>query len=582
MFEGFFSKNFWIATILAISIVFAWDYFILKDYRTQEAEAKKQQEQILQSNLQLQNQKQELQNKDNIQKNRIEIKIDNGKVLGSINLVGAKLDDIKLVNYKETLEQDSDYIKVFNYKNSADAYFFDSGFIVTDSVIELPNNNTIWKANRDSLTQQNPIELTFINKQGVVFKKTISIDSNYVFTIVDTVENKSNIDIQVSPYALILRHNDPQVEDLFISHEGFIGYVNNLLERVKYKDTLTKTHSYTTTGGYIGFSDKYFLSALLLNKNNTVLARFVSFKDNFLVNNYQVDYKGQAVALKSNQIYSNTSSVFVGPKEYNLLDKYNDEYKLGKFEDTIDFGWFFFFTKPMISFLLWIYHAIGNFGISILIFTIIIRAIILPIAYKSYVSMARMKELQPQLKELKEKHKGDLQKYNKELMAVYKKEKVNPFSGCLPLILQIPIFFSIYKVIFISIEMRHAPFFGWINDMASKDPTNLFNLFGLLPFNTPEFMQIGVWPILMGVTMYFQQKLTATQSLDKIQKRVMDLMPIFLTFILANFPVGLVIYWTWSNVISIVQQWTINKIISKKKVVKLASVIDVKAKEKSR
>lgn len=251
--------------------------------------------------------------------------------------------------------------------------------------------------------------------------------------------------------------------------------------------------------------------------------------------------------------------MFVGPKGYNVIHDFDAKYKIGKFDDTIDFGWFFFFTKPMIKFLLWIYHVVGSFGIAMLIFTIVIRAIILPIAYKSYVSMAKMKELQPKMKALKAMYKDDLQRYNKELMALYKKEQVNPLSGCLPILLQIPIFFSIYKVIFVSIELRHAPFFGWVKDMSAADPTNIFELFGLLPWDAPHFLHIGLWPILMGVSMYFQQKLSATNSLDPLQQKIMNLMPVVLVFVLSAFPVGLVIYWTWSNILSIIQQLIINK-----------------------
>ena len=563
MLNGVFNKNFWLATAFAIGTIMAWDYFILKDIREADQISRQQQKEIKQSSALQNNVASADINKPNNSSNTIKrIEINNGKIIGSLSTEAGRLDDVSLVNYKETLDSDSKNIKLFDYKNSNNAYFFESNWASLDT--KTPDSKTIWSSSSTKLTPTSPVILRWTNSDGVTFIKEISIDEEYLITVKDTIINGSNKSIELFPFAFILRHNDPNVEDLFISHEGFVGNVNNTLERVKYKDTLAKRYEYNGNSTYVGFTDKYWLTAILLDKSVPTTTRFLSFKDSDKINNYQADYKGQTFRIESNQSQQNISRVFVGPKEYDIISGYNKSLNLDRFDDTIDFGWFFFFTKPMIVFLLWIYHSIGNFGLAILLFTVIIRVVILPIAYKSYISMAKMKELQPKMKELKEANKEDMQKYNKELMALYKKEKVNPLSGCLPILLQIPIFFSIYKVIFISIELRHAPFWGWIHDMSAKDPTSLLNLFGLLNYPLPSFLQIGIWPILMGVTMFFQQKLSTTQALDNIQQKVMNMMPIILVFVLASFPVGLVIYWTWSNVISIVQQFFINRIVAKK------------------
>jgi YidC/Oxa1 family membrane protein insertase len=563
MFEGVFNKKFLIATVGAIAIIVLWDLFFLKDIR--EADLKQRQEKEIAaaslkttsaSNLEKNNTKEE----KIINVPRISLK--NEVVVGSLSLQGARFDDLSLTHYKETLAENSPNVKIFDVKNSPNAYYFESGWVASSNV-SAPSSNTIWTASSNTLSPNKPIVLTWKSPEGITYKKEISMDDKYLLSVTDIIENTSKNTIEVFPFAFILRHNDPDVEDLFISHEGFVGYVGGSLERVNYEDTLSKKYEYSGKSTYLGFTDKYWLAAIMVDQKSNPQSRFLSFKDSSGVNNYQADYKGLDVRLNPGEKHENTTRVFVGPKEYNIINDYNTYYNLDKFDDTIDFGWFFFFTKPMIKFLLWIYHIFNNFGLAILIFTVIIRVVILPIAYKSYISMAKMKELQPKMKELKELYKNDMQKYNKELMALYKKEQVNPLSGCLPILLQIPIFFSIYKVIFISIELRHTPFWGWVQDMSVKDPTNLLNLFGLIPIDLPSFLQIGIWPILMGITMYFQQKLSTTQALDNIQQKVMNMMPIILVFVLAAFPVGLVIYWTWSNVISIVQQFFINKKVHK-------------------
>lgn len=561
-----FNKNFWIACIAAIVIIILWDTLFLKDAREKKLAQKEQQLQTQQNDSisQLKTNNYSLQENNSVAENNIKasskrIKIKNALIEGSLSLNAGRIDDISLLKYKETLAKDSPDVRIFDYKNNPKAYYFESGW-VANSNVATPTSYTNWvnTGKNEKLTPSTPVVLSYA-KNGLVYTKTISMDDQYVITIEDEVKNNSKNDIEIAPYSLILRHSDPNVQDLFISHEGFVGYLGKTLERVDYKDTLTKQYNYDTKGGYLGFTDKYWLAALLIDKNEQVDARFLSFQDAQRVNNYQADIKGLTVKLGTGEKAKTVSRVFVGPKEYKVIKGYNKEYSLGHFEDTIDFGWFFFFTKPMISFLLWIYHSTGNFGLAILIFTIVVRIVILPIAYKSYVSMAKMKELQPKMKSLKDLYASDQPKYHKELMALYKKEKVNPLSGCLPILLQIPIFFSIYKVIFVSIELRHAPFWGWISDMSAKDPTSVLNLFGLIPVTLPDILHIGAWPILMGISMFFQQKLATSQPLDGMQQKIMNFMPVVLVFALANFPAGLVIYWTWSNILSIIQQYIINK-----------------------
>jgi YidC/Oxa1 family membrane protein insertase len=565
MQENALNYKFWIALIFSIVILIGWDIFFLQDKREAQLTSQKEKSQQV-ANQPVENLTNIVQNNNNLSSEKglinknLRVKIENQVINGSINLIGGAIDDVVLLKYKDSVDANSDNVKLLHMKHSQNAYFFQSGWLSNTLIV--PNDNSIWQidgANKN-LTDKNPVVLSWKSpsNSSIVFKKTISIDESYLITIVDEVINNGNADVDVASYALIIRHNDPKVEDLFISHEGFVGYVNETLERVDYSDTLDEEYNYTTKTGYIGFTDKYWLSALILQGDTKSNVKFNSFKDALGINNYQVYDSKEVVKLRAKSSTSNTTKLFVGPKEYSVINKYNQSLNLSKFDDTLDFGWFFFFTKPMIKFLLWINSLLGSFGLAILVFTVIIRIVILPIAYKSYISMAKLKELQPKMKQLKELYSGDTQRYNKELMDLYKKEQVNPLSGCLPILLQIPIFFSIYKVIFISIELRHTPFWGWIKDLSYMDTTNIFNLFGLIPWEAPSFLHIGVWPILMGVTMYFQQKMNTSQSLDPMQQKIMNFMPIFLTILLASFPVGLVIYWTWSNVLSIGQQYLIN------------------------
>ncbi|MGV3278793.1 membrane protein insertase YidC [Rickettsiales bacterium LUAb2] len=573
--------------VISILVFVAWDAFFLKPLRD-EAQKEQQSKQVI-SNTTNNNsstsssssssmlsfltggasrvengldQRQLDSDKTALQSNK-RILINNNNIKGSINLVGATVDSAILINYKQTTDKNSEDIALLHPKGTPNAYFYESGFVSTDSSIDLPNSKTLWKANNTHLSESSPVTLTYTNKQGIVFKKFISIDKNYMIKVEDSIVNNTNKNIVIYPWALISRHGEPHVQDIFISHEGIVGYLNNVMEEVKYGDVRKASElNYNSKGGFIGFADKYFMVSLI-PENNNINVKLRYFTDNTNTANYQIDYIGNQVNINSKAAYSNATNLFVGPKEYNLLSDYSVKYNIPKFDDAIDFGWFYFITKPFLSILLLFYHFFNNFGYAMLAFTVIIRLCIFPITYTSYLSMAKMRKIQPQMQLLKEKHAGDMQKYNQALMALYKKEKVNPLAGCLPLLIQIPILFSIYKVIYICIEMRHAPFL-WIKDLSDVDPTSLFNLFGLLPYDVPNFLNIGFWAIFMGVTMFFQQKLSNTTFVNEMQKRIMNWFPVIITIVLAHFPVGLIIYWGWSNVISIIQQLFINRIVKKR------------------
>lgn len=554
--------------ILAFLVLIFWDTIFLKKQRLQKEQQVQQQKTLKEQGQNSSNSSDAGTTKiqriststDEKYKKIARVKLTNQKIDGSISLQAGRIDDIKLKKYKKSLQSDEPF-QLFIPKNKLHAYFFESGWI-SNNKMDLPTSETIWQVVEQ---QDNHIVLRWQNKQDVIFQKTINIDDQYMITVTDKVINKSNTAVTLAPFSLIVRTGTPNVADLFISHEGIVSGIDSDVERIDYDDLLTQDYHYRSNGGYAGFSDKYWLSAIIFDSQKQTNLHFVGYVNDYNVSNYQIDNSIDSITISANNSYESTEKIFVGPKEFNIIDYYDNKFNISNFDYVIDFGWFFFLTKPMISFLLWIYSLVGNFGIAIIIFTISIRAIILPVAYKSYISMAKMRNLQPQMKELKQRYANDLNEYNKQIMALYKKEKVNPISGCLPILLQIPIFFSIYKVIFISVEMRHAPFFGWINDLSSKDPTNIFTLFGLIPIDLPSFLHVGIWPILMGLTMFIQQKLSSNSyALDSMQQKVMHFLPIVLVFVLSSFPSGLVIYWTLSNIISIIQQLIINRSINTK------------------
>lgn len=497
------------------------------------------------------------------------VKIDTPKVAGRINLQGGKIDELILKDYTVTTAKDSPNIVLFKpYDQSsltqggAETAYYESGYNSSNQNVEVADDNSMWKANKSTLSVGSPVILLYTSG-NLTFKKTISIDNNYMLTIEDTVTNNGSKAVSLQPWAYILKSGQPKVQNNFISHEGPVGFLNGSLEYISYKDMRKHNlYSYAASSGankFIGFSDKYFLTALVPTTSNT--STFSYFVNQQGQSNYQADYLANIVELNKGQSYTNTTRLFAGPKAYQLLNSYAKKYSINKFEDSIDFGWFFFITKPFLKVLLFFYNHLHNFGYAMLCFTIVIRLLIFPISYMSFASMARMKTIQPKMQALKATCGNDMQKYNKALMNLYREEKVNPLAGCFPLIIQIPILFSIYKVIYNCIEMRHATFW-WMKDLSAPDTLTVFNLFGLLPYSVPAFLNVGVWALLMGITMFIQQRLSvSTGNVSQMQQRMMVWLPIVMVFVLAGFPVGLLIYWCWSNIISIAQQLVINRFV---------------------
>ena len=496
------------------------------------------------------------------------INIVNDELEGSISLLGARIDDLVLKNYRKTLDPESDQIRFLKKIDEREPFFIQFGWS-SPNKNKVPNGNTVWKGSKSSLDPNNPVTLSWNNGEGLKFSQIISIDDNYMIKVIQKVKNETKNSVNLYPYGLIRRSGEPKTTDFFVLHEGPLGVFDGSLKEHSYsdlKETGQKGMSIKTeeNGGWIGITDKYWMAALIpdQNTNSNFTFRYVNNSAS-----YQTDFLGELSKIPANGEIEIVSRVFSGAKKLNLLDKYEEDLKIKNFDLAIDFGWFYFLTKPFFYALSWANNILGNFGLAILAITVVVKIIFFPLANKSYKSMARMRVLTPQLQQLRERFGNDRQKMNMEMMALYKREKVNPAAGCLPILVQIPVFFALYKVLFVSIEMRQAPFFGWIKDLSALDPTSIFNLFGLLPYSTdflPDFLNLGIWPLLMGATMVLQQRLNPKPP-DPVQAQIFAWMPVVFTFLLATFPAGLVIYWTWNNLLSIAQQWIITRKINKEK-----------------
>jgi YidC/Oxa1 family membrane protein insertase len=470
---------------------------------------------------------------------------------GSVNLVGGRIDDLRLLKYRETVEDDSPTIVLLSPDTGPDGYFAELGWVSSDAAV--PGPRTVWTAPAGAtLTPQSPLVLTYDNGAGLVFTRTIAVDADYMFTITDEVANQGSDAATLTPYGRITRLGEPQSTGTFILHEGMIGFLADQgLKTVKYSALSDGPETYdATTRGWLGITDKYWAATLIPPQGQEFVGRFVQFTEGGL--RYQADYLGTTAALPPGGSIELTNYLFAGAKEVALVDGYNNALDLERFDLLIDWGWFYFFTKPMFTLIDWFYGVVGNFGVAILLATLLIKLIFFPLANRSYRSMAKMRKVMPQITALRERHKNDRAKQQQVMLEIYKKEKINPVAGCWPILIQIPVFFSLYKVLYVSIEMRQAPFFGWIQDLSVPDPTSFVNLFGLLPFDSPAFLAIGVWPILMGITMWVQMKLTPQQPGSPTF--IFNLLPIVFTFMLSSFPAGLVIYWAWNNLLSVLQQ----------------------------
>ena len=481
------------------------------------------------------------------------IKFENENIKGSISLKGGIIDDLIFKNYTETLEGQNN-ITLLSPKKFSQGYYVETGWVSSSKNIDLPNSKTIWKVDgNNKLAPNQSVTLTWNNNQGIVFEKIIQIDEKFLFSIDQKIENKSNKSYDFYSYGQIIRNKSPDITNFYILHEGLIGVFDDQLVEEDYDDIKEKEFSKNASSGWLGITDKYWITTLIPEENKEFRADF-DFKNKFRANFIET----KPLTLVSNGSISSNVRVIIAAKEVDVIDNYAENSKISKFDLAIDWGWFYFFTKNFFFAIDYFFKLTGNFGIAIVLITICIRILFFPLANYSFRSMAKMKVLQPEMTRLKELHKDDKMKLQQEMMALYKKEKVNPVSGCLPILIQIPFFFAIYKVLFVTLEMRHQPFYGWIKDLSERDPTSIFNLFGLIPWDPPSFLIIGVWPCLMGLSMYFQQKLNPTPP-DPIQQKIFMFFPLFLTIILAPFPSGLVIYWTINNILTMAQQVVIMK-----------------------
>jgi len=490
--------------------------------------------------------------------------IDTPSLKGSIALRSGRFDDLVLVKYHETVDPKSPNVVLLSPNDSAHPYFAEIGWVPgAGSNVKVPDRDTLWQVQGSgTLTPATPVTLTWDNGQGVIFKRTVHVDDDYMFKVIDEVENRTSAAISLAPYARVNRYGTPQIQNNWILHEGLIGVIGAQGEqRAKYAAAIEEgTRNFEpATGGWIGFTDKYWAATVIPDQTAQFRGQFTAEAPKLPSDkpSYQASYMRDVISVPAGGTVTASSQLFAGAKQMQVLQAYQSSGIL-HFDLLIDWGWFFFFTKPLFRLMEAINSVVHNFGVTILILTVLVRLAFFPLASKQYASMAKMKKLQPQMEALRERYKDDKVKQQQELMELYKREKVNPVAGCLPILLQIPVFFALYKVLFITIDMRHAPFFGWIKDLSAPDPTSLFNLFGLLPFAVPEFLHIGVWPLIMGITMWLQMQLNPQQP-DPVQQQIFNWMPVMFTFLLASFPAGLVIYWAWSNTLSLSQQYYIMK-----------------------
>ena len=491
------------------------------------------------------------------------VRIETPSLSGSISLKGGRIDDLSLVKYRETVDPSSPPIVLLAPSGSPHPFYAEFGWSPPSGApVKLPNADTMWQQEgAGTLGVGRPVTLVYDNGEGLLFRRTIAVDENYLFTLKDEVTNKGAAPVTLFPFGLISRHGTPHTLGYYILHEGLIGVFGDkgLQEETYANIEKQKAISFTATNVWLGITDKYWAATLLPDTKTQVDAKFSTGVIGNNIKTYQSDYLGPAQTIAPGGSAAVDGRLFAGAKEVSIVDGYNDRLVLNKFDRLIDWGWFYFITKPLFLAMDWIYRHVGNFGLAILIVTVIIKFFFLPLANKSYASMAKMKAVQPEMMAIRERFADDKMKQQQAMMELYKKEKINPIAGCLPIVIQIPVFFALYKVLFVTIEMRHAPFFGWIKDLAAPDPTTVFNLFGLIPWDPSHvpligtFLLLGAWPLIMGVTMWFQMKLNPAPP-DPTQAMIFNYMPIIFTFMLASFPAGLVIYWAWNNTLSVAQQ----------------------------
>ncbi len=567
------NKNFILAIVLSMLIIFGWQYFYASPLQKKLAPAVDQQAQTQQEgasqtvpaqggSVPAANSPAAAVSREDALAASPRVKIETDYVSGSINLRGAMIDDLHLLRYRETIDPKSPTITFLSPSGTPGALFAEQGVVpATGTTAKLPGPSTVWSAPAGAvLNEGNPVTLTWDNGEGLLFTRTIEVSDEYLFTVTQSVANNSGASVAVIPYARIQRQDTPHVSGYWVFFEGMLGWIDGGLREIHYKDVAEQQEpeKADTTGGWLGFTDKYWAAAVIPDQNLAVTASFLHTKLDGR-DLYQTDYLARdALVVEQGATVSHTDRLFAGAKVVRTINAIEQLHQIKGFNYMIDWGWFYFLTKPFFYLLDWLKGIVGNFGLAILIATVLVKAAVFPLANKSYASMSKMKKLQPEMERLKKEYPDDRMKQQQAMMELYKREKVSPLSGCLPVVVQIPIFFALYKVILTSIELRHAPFFGWIHDLSAPDPTSLFNLFGLIPWTPPHMLMIGIWPIIMGITMWLQMRLNPTPP-DPVQASLFNWMPVIFTFMLGSFPVGLVIYWAWSNTLSIAQQSLIMK-----------------------
>ena len=544
------SKNVIAAIALSSAVIVLWSLFFIPEQQTinQDLVEKEKIEKNTDTPSLDQKEKVVALSRDDALIQNERIKFENDNVIGSISLKGATIDDLTFKNYKVNLDEEKK-VTLLGPRNITEGYLIESGFVTSDKNVEIPNSNTIWSFDgNDKLTIKSPIKLYWTNEQGLRFEKEISIDDKYLFTIKQKIINQSDKKYDFYSYGQIIRNEIPDIIDFLILHEGLIATLDDELFEEDYDDIQEKKFSKVAKKGWLGISDKYWITSLIPPKNKEFKTTF-DYKNKFRANFIATE----PLALNENSFVEEELKVIVAAKRVDVIDGYAESLNIEKFDLVIDWGFLYFITKPLFYGIDYFFKLLGNYGLAIIAITICIRLAFFPLANFSFRSMAKMKALQPEMVRLKELHKDDKMKLQQSMMALYKKEKVNPMSGCLPILVQIPVFFALYKVLFVTIEMRQMPFYGWIHDLSERDPTSIFNIFGLLPYDVPSFLIIGAWPVAMGVSMWVQQKLNPAPT-DPMQAKIFAFFPLFLTVILAPFPSGLVIYWTVNNILTMAQQ----------------------------
>jgi len=561
-------KNLLLAIVLSAIVVIGYQYFIIGP----EMEAERARQAELAEQQQAQPQPQQPAAPPPLPRAQViaqsaRVPVDTPNLSGSVNLSGGRIDDLKLRAYRQTLDPASPEIELLSPSQSERPYFAEFGWVAPQgATAQAPGAATLWTlVSGNRLSPGNDLVLSYDDGEGLAYTRRIAVDNQYMFTITDRVENRGTAPAVLYPYALVSRKNLPQLTNNWIVHEGFIGVADGVLQDPSYSDLGedNETREFESTGGWLGITDKYWMTAVAPPQDGRMNGSFKAFDENG-VKGYQADYRLEPRTVAPGGAQEVTHHLFAGAKVNDIIEDYRTRLNIPLFDYAIDWGWFWFLTKPIFLALDYLYRVLGNFGVAILVFTVFVKLLFFPLSNTSYRAMSKMKKLQPEMERLRDAFKDDRMGQQQAMMELYRKEKVNPLAGCLPVVVQIPVFFSLYKVLFVTIEMRHAPFFGWIRDLSAPDPLSIFNLFGLIPFDPSQipfigqFLMLGPLPIIMGFTMWFQMKLNPPAA-DPAQQKIFTLMPILFTFLTVTFPAGLVIYWAWNNVLSIVQQAYIMK-----------------------